>query len=232
LLAAAIGSPRTARAGVDGDVVLGTSNAATTETAITNNTNNNTVFHATNLQGGSGVSGETNFGIGVGGYAIGNGVGVQAGNGSQTQPALLSQASGGGTAVLGYSGGFESPPAPELKTGVLGVATQDSASRGVCGRSTAGVGVYAEATGGLALRTVGRTRLGTSGVATIPTASDRVTVDPGVNVVSGSFVLLTPKANIGSRALWFSTNTNANTFTIRMSSARSSSTPVAWLLLG
>jgi hypothetical protein len=45
-------------------------------------------------------------------------------------------------------------------------------------------------------------------------------------------VLLSPKANLGGRDLWFTTNATANTFTIRMSSARTSSTPVAWLLLG
>jgi len=71
-----------------------------------------------------------------------------------------------------------------------------------------------------------------SGVATIPAGSTGVTVSPNVNVTSGSFVLLTPKANIGSRGLWFTTNASADTFRIHMSSTRSANTKVAWLLLG
>jgi hypothetical protein len=51
-------------------------------------------------------------------------------------------------------------------------------------------------------------------------------------VTSGTFVLLTPKANIGTRALWFTTSTTNDRITIHMSSARSSSTKVAWLMLG
>jgi hypothetical protein len=53
-----------------------------------------------------------------------------------------------------------------------------------------------------------------------------------INVTSSSFVLLTPKTNIGSRALWFTTDPAGNKFTIHMSSSRSSGTRVAWLLLG
>ncbi len=69
-------------------------------------------------------------------------------------------------------------------------------------------------------------------MATIPAGSTGKTVNPGVNVTNGSFVLLTPKVDVGSRALWFTTNPSGDTFRIRMSSARSSGTKVAWLLLG
>jgi hypothetical protein len=51
-------------------------------------------------------------------------------------------------------------------------------------------------------------------------------------LIDSSFVLLTPMANIGSRALWFTTSTSADSITIRLSSSRSSSTKIAWLLLG
>ena len=51
-------------------------------------------------------------------------------------------------------------------------------------------------------------------------------------MTSSSFVLLTPKADIGSRRLWYVTNTAANTFTIRVSSVVTASVYVGWLLLG
>ena len=104
--------------------------------------------------------------------------------------------------------------------------------RGVEGFSSSGVGLYGSASQGLALQTQGRVRFSTSGVATIPAGSTGKTVNPGVNVTNGSFVLLTPKVDVGSRALWFTTNPSGDTFRIRMSSARSSGTKVAWLLLG
>ena len=114
-------------------------------------------------------------------------------------------------------------------TGVAGLSV---ASTGVFGSSSSGVGVQCTATTGLALRARGRVRFSTSGVATIRAGSSSKTVTPGVPVTRGSFVLLTPKVNIGSRALWFTTNLRADRFTIHMSSPRrSSGTRVAWLLL-
>ena len=61
--------------------------------------------------------------------------------------------------------------------------------------------------------------------------SRSVTVNPRVGINAKTFVLLTPKSNIGSRALWYTTNATKNTITIRMSSARSAPTKVAWLTL-
>lgn len=121
-------------------------------------------------------------------------------------------------------------------TAVLGFASNNvGTSWGVYGESSSpgGVGVVAENdTGGLAFRSVGRAKFSTSGVATIAAGSTSTTINPGVNVTSNSFVLLTPKTNIGTRALWFTTNTSNDRFTIHLSSARSSRTRVAWLLLG
>jgi hypothetical protein len=116
--------------------------------------------------------------------------------------------------------------------GGIGVEGSSDSGHGVNGRSATGVGLYGTTTSGLALQTVGRAKFSTSGVATINAGNISVTVTPGVNVTSGSFVLLTPKANIGTRALWFTTDATHNKFTIRMSSSRSSGTRVAWLLLG
>jgi hypothetical protein len=130
--------------------------------------------------------------------------------------------------VLGQSAG-------STGFGVYGYAYAASGTTvGVLGRSSSpsGVGVQGQSSNGLALRANGRAQFSTSGVATINAGSTSKTITPGVNVTSGSFVLLTPKANIGTRALWFTTDAPNNRFTIRMSSARSSGTKVAWLLLG
>jgi hypothetical protein len=144
--------------------------------------------------------------------------------------------------VQGISG-YLGLPAARPKTGVYGHASQDGESRGVIGESTAGQGVRGEATSGVglygtaasgfALRTSGRLKADkVSGVATIAAGTTSKTVSPGVNVTSGSFVLLTPKANLGGRDLWFTTNATANTITIRISKSRPSGTKVAWLLMG
>jgi hypothetical protein len=93
--------------------------------------------------------------------------------------------------------------------------------------------VFASSSTGYALRTTGRLKADkVSGVATIVAGSTSKTITPGVNVTSGSFVLLTPKVNLGGRDLWFTTDAANNKFTIRISSKRSSGTKVAWLLLG
>jgi hypothetical protein len=136
------------------------------------------------------------------------------------------------------------PATVPTRTGVYGVAEGDSSSRGVIGSSPLGQGVRGEATSGVgvfgnassaagyAFRGSGRVRFDkVSGVATIPAGSTSVTVTPGVDVTADSFVLLTAKANIGSRSLYFSTDATNNRITIRISSSRTSSTAIAWLLL-
>jgi hypothetical protein len=69
-------------------------------------------------------------------------------------------------------------------------------------------------------------------VATIRAGKASITVTPGVDVTNGSFVLLTPRADIGQRALSYTIDPAAKAFRIRMSSSRGRATPVAWLLLG
>lgn len=73
-----------------------------------------------------------------------------------------------------------------------------------------------------------------SGVATIPAGASSVTLSPGVGIVRASFVLLTPRAYLGGRDLWYTTDPAADTFTIHLSSPSPSRNgfPVAWLLLG
>lgn len=55
---------------------------------------------------------------------------------------------------------------------------------------------------------------------------------PALDVTTTSFVLLTPKGNLGGRSLWYTTDATANTITIRVSSAVTANLAVGWLLLG
>jgi hypothetical protein len=137
------------------------------------------------------------------------------------------------TAASGSAWGVRGQTASTSGVGVRAIANAGSGTNyGVyaSNASPAGVGVYA--TAAVALQTNGRTKLSTSGVASISAGSTSKTITPGVNVTANSFVLLTPKANLGTRALWFTTNATADTFAIHISSSRSSATKVAWLLLG
>jgi hypothetical protein len=167
-------------------------------------------------------------------------MGVEGISLAPSEAAVLGLSPLDGTGAMGVSGdSITAKP----KTGVYGQATQDFGSRGVWGRSNAGRGVYGQATTGVglygsagsgyALRTNGRIKMDkVSGVANIPEGANGVTVSPGVNVTASSFVLLTPRSNLGGRDLWFIPNESANTFTIRISSPRSGHTKIAWLLLG
>ena len=95
-----------------------------------------------------------------------------------------------------------------------------------------GFAVYAYAPAGWALSTHGRLDISTAGLATIPAGATSKRVYGGVDITSNSFVLLTPGSDIGSRRLWWTKDTAGNSFTIHLSSSRSSSTKVSWLLLG
>jgi hypothetical protein len=104
---------------------------------------------------------------------------------------------------------------------------------GAYGYSAGGTGVVAATTTGYALRTTGRLKVDkASGVATILAGKAAVVVRPGLDVTSGSFVLLTPRVDLGTRRLWYTTNSTTNEFTIRVSSAVTTTFKVGWLLLG
>lgn len=116
--------------------------------------------------------------------------------------------------------------------GVIGVwAAGDAvAVQGVTQVGTAG---RFESAGGLALHTTGRLRLDqVSGIARIAAGGRSRTVTPGIDLQSSSFVLLTPRGNIGSRALWYTIDPTANRFTIRLSTAVASAVDIGWLLIG
>jgi hypothetical protein len=103
---------------------------------------------------------------------------------------------------------------------------------GVRGAATSGIGVVAQSSAGYALITAGRIQFAfASGLGTIAAGQKSHTISLPFDVNVRTFVLLTPMANIGSRALWFTKKAAANQIVIRMSSARSASTRVAWLAL-
>jgi hypothetical protein len=240
-------------AGTDGDVVLGANNNAVSTTSISRM--DGLAFEAIGVNG-PGLRGQANKGLaavigdavdgpgvmgtgGVGVQGAGN-TGVQGYSGPLASMPFRPEETG----VFGYANQDASA------VGVLGVS---NAGRGVVGTSDGGLGVRAASTTnyglyatsssgtaawlstttGYALRTTGRLRLEkASGVAVIATGTSSVVVSPGLDVTGGSFVLLTPKADIGSRRLWYTTDTAANTITIRVSSAVTANLPVGWLLLG
>jgi hypothetical protein len=91
-------------------------------------------------------------------------------------------------------------------SGVAFQAVHSGASgRAVVGSSAQGTGLFGNSSQGHALRTQsGRIQIEqVSGVATILAGRTSRDVVPGVPVNARTFVLLTPMANIGSRALWF-----------------------------
>ena len=134
--ATAIGRASPVRAGIDGDVVLGDTNTATTVTKITN------------TSGGNALWGDVPSGTGILGSSA-NGAGVGAIGGSSTRGALEGRSNGNATGVFGFSGSGNGP-AVRAKTGVYGYAAQDSSALGVTGETTAGHGVHGIATTGYA----------------------------------------------------------------------------------
>jgi hypothetical protein len=220
--------------------------AATGDPAITGDTNKSstpTVFQSSGgdaLQAinkataGSGIYGHATAATGTtyGGYfasdsAAGTGVyGVASNTFGATG---VWGHSDDGAAVFGDSGSG---------TGVSGTSTTNT---GVFGYSVHGTGLEGWTDDGYALRTRhGRVRFDdVTGIAAIPVSKSSITVTPPtpstygpVPVTSSSFLLLSPKANLGGRSLWFSTNPGAGTFTIHVSRAVTKKTRIAWLLLG
>jgi hypothetical protein len=167
LVASAVGHAGPVRAGVDGDVVLGAPNSATTTTKIQNTANNEAVLWGASTSGVA-VYGSSSSGVGVNGTSASNAgvqgssdsyygaygystshVGVWGENFASDQPASLGFSGNNWTGVQGYSG-VGSPPPAKAKTGVFGYAAQDSNSRGVVGESPAGRGIHGVATTGYA----------------------------------------------------------------------------------
>ena len=221
--------PRSAvRAGVDGDVVLGAANTATTTTALQITANNldvlsvrgsseNAAIVGLNTDVGAGVRGEH---AGVGEAAGGAGVLGFAPHGTGVEGS-------GGVGVAGHS---------QEGTGVFG--TIALSGEGVHGHSmaTAGVGVRASAEAGIALVVDGKARFSRSGRVNIPAGASRIDVD------------VKPLGSLGGTPLCFANlqtrvagvhveavRPNVPSFgklRIYLNKAVTASTPVAWVVLG
>jgi hypothetical protein len=141
------------------DVRLGGDNTATSPTTITNTTMHDDAFASTASGIGTAVrgyggtagigvygSGDGNYGV-LGSSASSTGVygsssigrAVFGTNYATNLAAVVGQNLGGNAGVHGYSG-LGVPPASPAKTGVFGMANQDSKSVGVRGTSPAGRG--------------------------------------------------------------------------------------------
>jgi hypothetical protein len=212
----------------DGDpVLLGALNSSEGDTSIhTTSSDGAGLFANCTGDDGTGLIGWANHPTGsttgvLGEAWSGGGFGVWGNVRAATGRAigvLGSTSSSGGTGVAGWARHYRG-----TNYGVYG----ESLSR-------SGIGVYGKATKttGVALQAAGRVKFSTSGVASIPGGATRVTVTPGVAIAPTAFVLLTPKVNLGGRDLWFTTNVTTDKLTIRISSSRSTTTPIAWMLVG
>jgi hypothetical protein len=228
------------RAGVDGDLVL----------EATNNTDAQTELLADTSAAGLRVVGT---GIGLQGWgdigvdAYGETIGVNAIGDGTGAPAGVAWNRANSVGQFGMStDGSESPPTMPSKTGVFGLAEQDSDARGVFGKSTAGqgvrgestsgIGVEAIATTGVALDVSGRAQFSRSGRASIPANARNVDVTvpgglgPNANVLAtlqikrGSVQVIAARPNYPS----------AGKVRIYISDVASTTapTPVAWFVLG
>jgi hypothetical protein len=201
----AIGRGGRVRAGVDGDVVLGINNVATTATQITNSTNANTVLLGEGSSG-IGVLGRSTSNYAVSGVSF-QSIGVFGSSDDTVRPGSAGWSRGDSTGVQGYSSsgpGIVVDAKP--KTGVYGYANQDSSALGVFGQSGAGSGVRGESVSGIGV--VGRATSGTGADAMGMFARSDSPGAPalgarsagngtGVLAMSGTANLPAPKARTG-----------------------------------
>lgn len=98
-----------------------------------------------------------------------------------------------------------------------------------------GIGVYAEAADGqgVALRTVGRARFSTSGIATIAKGTRRVVVNPRIPVSSATKVLCTLQSSPGGTTTIqrVQLDASADVFTIYLTANATAATKVAWFAI-
>jgi len=114
-----------------------------------------------------------------------------------------------------------------------GTAGDTQSGTGVAGHGQERIAGSFDTETGIALKTTGRlSLLKTSGIATIPAGTRSKNITPGVDILSSSFILLTPRSDLGTRRLWVTTDATSNRFTIRLSSNIWSSVKIGWLLIG
>ncbi len=129
-----------------------------------------------------------------------------------------------------------------IGVGLRGVTTSSTAvwgsaanGEGVAGQTDTGrAGLFvALERSGVALETHGRVKFqGVSGIAKIPVGKTSLRISPGVPILAESFVLLTPRSDLGRRRWWVQIDARADTFTIHISSTAITDIRISWLLVG
>ncbi|MDQ2933990.1 MAG: hypothetical protein M3R49_03230 [Chloroflexota bacterium] len=257
LTAGAFRSLPTARAGADGDVVLGAANTEATPTSITNGTDDGTAIEgkgaSTATSSSLGLLGEGDTGVlgsgifGVIGAAGATGIGVY---GSATASAaipsvygstgVVGQSDQGGTAVVGFTGLTATQPPPD--TGIYGRSDTGGANGrgltgfcasgiGLLGQTNTGVGVraYSGTNTGVGLRVTGKAAFDRSGKLTI-TAGHSSIAKTGIALSSASFILATLQTNVAGLSIQAAViNPAGSSFTIYLNKAPAVNVAVAWL---
>lgn len=263
VVAQALGRPLPTRANDGQAVLVGGVYTATKATFIMNTTNDDQVFYGWSTHGGHGVRGNSGSGFGLYGSSgtgtgifghSDSGIAIHGESGSVDQPAVIAQSVSSSTALLAFSTSGGNLPAAPAKTAVYGYAVQDTASRGVWGRSNLGFGVFGEvtsgdgvhgkalsgrggsfeATTGIALHAKGRVQLEqASGTGTILASVSNRTISPGFDLTTTSKVLVTllghPGGTVTLRHVVI--DATANTFTVYLTAAATNNTKFAWLVL-
>lgn len=124
----------------------------------------------------------------------------------------------------------------ETESDGIGVqGTGGNFGAGVKGTTQDGTALLGIATfDGFALRTFGRVRLtGHSGIALIPAGRRSVTVQLAHprGVYPLPQVTVSPMVNLAGRSLWYTADSKADTLTFHISSPRSSTTRLTWIML-
>jgi len=251
LAADAVAGPLAANAASGDVMVVGAANIAFTPTVLDDTSSGDTAFQVTSSGGISILGNNNGAGVGVDGASLssvgvrGTSTGHQGVQGQSTSSIGVEGISSSGFGVRGSSatsaavrgdGSSGSGVEGMSQTG-NGVVGSSASAIGVAGTTAAVGGVAVQARDlsagkAVALQAIGRLRFSTSGVANIAAGTTTRVVTPGVDVLTSSFVLLTPAADIGARRLWFTVNATANTFTVHLTPAPTVATRIAWLLVG
>jgi hypothetical protein len=231
--------PEGVRAGSDGDLVLGTSNDATSTTSISETSATGPGLRVDAFHGAA-IVGQSGSGPGVMGLSpVGSFQPGVKGIGWMQSPAVVGYCELG--SVLG------SPPTDfPWKTGVYGTTSvvldpeergvfgKASQGQGVRGEATTGIGVYATATSGTALRVDGKAAFKRSGKATIPAGHNYVDV-----TVTGGLVgtplcfanLMTYRSGVSVAAVR-PNYPGTGKLRIYLTKSVTASTSLAWMVMG
>ena len=246
----------TARAGVDGDVVLGAANAETTPTSVTNSTDDGTAIEgkgaSTATSNNLGLLGEGDTGVlgsgifGVVGAVDATGIGVYGSASASATPSVygktgvVGQSDQGGTAVVGFTGLTATQPPPD--TGIYGRSDTGGANgRGLTGFCSVGIGLLGQTNTGVGVRAYSGTNTGVGLRVTCKAAFDRsgkLTIaaghssiaKTGIALTSASFILATLQTNVAGLSIQAAvTNPAGSSFTIYLNKAPAVAVAVAWL---